>query len=71
MNVPVDLLLTKVVDDLSPLTENIEWLHRIGYINNFKLAENQLVCIESSNSDHVRSDFKGKGQPLGSASGED
>jgi hypothetical protein len=47
MNVLVDLLLTKIIEDLSPVTENIERLHRMGYINNFKLAGNQLVCIES------------------------
>lgn len=47
MNILVDLLLSKVIEDLSPLTENIERLHRMGYINNFELARGQLICVES------------------------
>ena len=47
MNAHVDTLLTKVIEDLSPLTENIERLHMMGYINNFELVGDQLMCIES------------------------
>lgn len=47
MNILVDLLLSKVIEDLSPLTESIERLHRMGYINNFELARDQLICVET------------------------
>ena len=61
MKTLADLLLAKVIEDLSPLTENIERLHRMGYINNFELAGDQLMCLESrlcvSMSDIVVDEF--------------
>lgn len=47
MNTHVDLLLANIIEDLMPLTENIERLHRMGYINNFNLSGEQVVCLES------------------------
>ena len=47
MKALADILLEKVIEDLSPITENIERLHRMGYINNFELAGDQLMCLES------------------------
>jgi len=47
MNAIVDSLLTKIKKDLSPLTEKIEQLHMMGYINNFEVVGDHLLCIES------------------------
>ncbi len=47
MSINIEELLSKVVDDLIPLTENIERLHRMGYVNNFELAGEQVLCLET------------------------
>ena len=47
MNTSVDKLLAMIIEDLIPLTENIERLHRMGYINHFDVSGEQVVCLES------------------------
>lgn len=47
MNILADFLLMKIVGDLSPLTANIDRLHRMGYVNNFELVGDQVMCLEN------------------------